>query len=715
MHLSLKKFRAFSVWALILCQTGFPVGSIGQQRPKTDATVRVQVNLVQTDVAVFDRQGRFVPGITYDQFELQIDGKRQEVASSELVSTGSGREGSLWAPGTAKAPTADKGVSEAGRDVLFFVDDWHLSVESLGLVRASMEHLIDTTLGVSDRAGIFSASGNLGFLQQLTDNRSVLRAALQRLNFFNPPVKDKAEPPMTEAQALLIEQNDDAVLSYFIDAYVSASGKRPTLGRAFIEKIVRSRASALAAQSVEIAQRTFVSLGGIMRTFAALPGRKVIFFLSDGFVLQAQRPEIINRIRELTTAAARAGIVIYSLDTRGLIVGGPDAANPVRPDTSSRLTRAAVSEVLASRDALNALAADTGGVFLKDTNALDTAMAKVLEDTSRYYLLGWYLDRESGEPGKYKSIRVTVKGRPDLRVRVRQGKVDLTLLAAQGPNRTLNANPAQTDSAGALLQLLRSPFPIGVEPVSLYVGYDLQADRGLCLSIGLQTSINAESGPAAKSGEEARIEMVGLVSNKDGETVASFADSLIPTDEAPSRPQQETLEWMYTGTVPVKPGIYQVRVAVRDARTGRSGSALEWVDVPEFSPERFNLGSIALQEAAASGTDLAAVGSNVAKEAPFSIKRLFAKSARVSYSMRVFNPGGASLQAQVRVYQGNRLVRASTWDSLAAQDPADIGRLSVHGPLVLQDLEPGTCSLEILVRSSETSAPLSQSIHFRIQ
>ncbi len=88
----------------------------------------------------------------------------------------------------------------------------------------------------------------------------------------------------------------------------------------------------------------------------------------------------------------------------------------------------AANEVYASWDALNALAVDTGGRFLKNTNALDTALITTLAEISRYYLLGWSIDPEKVQPGKRSTIKASIKGRSDLAVRVRQGSLDLLKL-----------------------------------------------------------------------------------------------------------------------------------------------------------------------------------------------------------------------------------------------------------------------------------------------
>ena len=691
----------------------------GQQNPQTTTTVRVSVGLVQTDVMVFDRQGRFVPDLKLEQFELRIDGKRQPIAFCELVSSGSGRDETLWTsnPPAAETPTpAAVGSSDAGRTLLFFLDDWHLSADSLMRSRAALLNLIDNAVGVDDRAGIFAASGSPGFLQQISDNKAVLRAAAEKLNFLNPPVQDKELPVMSEWQANQIEQNDEAVISYFVDAIISGAGGRVTrYPRATVERMVRQRAAALASQSAAIAERTLAALGQVLRIFTALPGRKVLFFLSDGFVLQTQHSEILTKIRQVTDAAARAGIVIYSVDSRGLIVGGPDAANPVRPDPTNRLVRSAVSEVTSVQDALNALAADTGGTFLKNTNALDAAMARTLAETSRYYLLGWYLDRDMREPARYRSIRASIKGRSDLKVRVRQGKVDLTLLAAQGRDGKVMATPARTDPAEALMQTIRSPFPIGALPVSLYTGYDLLRDKGFGLCIALQTAIEPVASEAGKAADDPRIDFVGLVSDTAGETVASFSDSLsMPTDPALQREGGDK-DWIYSGVLLLEPGIYQVRVAVRDSRTGRTGSSLQWVDIPQFSPDKISLGSIFMQETGAGQTLPADAVPDLMNGSAISIKRRFSGSSKVSYFLRVLNPRLASILVQTKIYRGNRVVYQSAPGPPEAQGSEDVSRMLVRGALPIEDLAPGDYTLEILVRGPSSNPAVVQRVNFWVR
>jgi VWFA-related protein len=439
--------------AFLLCLTVLSSHDQIQKPPgeqKTDQAgtpIHVNVGLVQTDVMVFDRHGHFVPDLKKDQFELRVDGKVQPISFFELVSAGSPHDEEVWAKEEGKPPSQPPSPAASspnpGRTLLFFLDDWHMSDDSVMRSRAALENLVNTSVGPKDRVAIFSASGQLGSAQQLTSDKAVLLALLKKFNFQSPGVQDLQWPPMTEAQAFLIEQNDRDVLLYFVSAILGRPADLDRMSRDVGEAVdvTKKRAAALAQTSAAIGERTLLALRNLLRSAEALPGRKLVFYLSDGFVLQPQRSDTVSKITDLTTTAARAGIVIYTLDARGLLVGLPDARVKRGADMTGALAHSGVNEVSASMDALNALASDTGGRFLKNTNALGPALMNTLTEISRYYLLAWPIDQDELQRDKYSTIRVSIKGRSDLTVRVRQGSLNLSQLVAQRKN--------EIESAGA--------------------------------------------------------------------------------------------------------------------------------------------------------------------------------------------------------------------------------------------------------------------------
>ncbi|HEX8096427.1 MAG TPA: hypothetical protein VF507_00265, partial [Pyrinomonadaceae bacterium] len=75
---------------LLACaQTSAAQQTQEQQPSQSDDVVRVTTELVQTDVMVFDKQGRFVEGLQPAQFELRVDGKPQAISFFEMIRAGS--------------------------------------------------------------------------------------------------------------------------------------------------------------------------------------------------------------------------------------------------------------------------------------------------------------------------------------------------------------------------------------------------------------------------------------------------------------------------------------------------------------------------------------------------------------------------------------------------------------------------------------------------
>ena len=157
-----------------------------QPAPEQDGdVVRVRTDLVQTGVMVFDRQGRFVEGLRREQFELSAGGRPQHISFFEQVRAGSHREEALFAAARGgdapAAPRPSAAPADRGRTVVFFIDDLHLSLDSLNRTRQMLSRFVEHDMGRNDLVAVASTSGQIGFLQQFTDNKAVLRAAVARL------------------------------------------------------------------------------------------------------------------------------------------------------------------------------------------------------------------------------------------------------------------------------------------------------------------------------------------------------------------------------------------------------------------------------------------------------------------------------------------------------------------------------------------------------
>ena len=61
-------------------------------QPDQADVIRINTELVQTDVMVFDKQGRFVDGLQPEEFELSLEGTTQTISFFERVAAGSSKE-----------------------------------------------------------------------------------------------------------------------------------------------------------------------------------------------------------------------------------------------------------------------------------------------------------------------------------------------------------------------------------------------------------------------------------------------------------------------------------------------------------------------------------------------------------------------------------------------------------------------------------------------
>jgi VWFA-related protein len=339
----------------LLVLTAFCLGAVTAQAPaqsqkppskqeQTDDVVRVKTELVQTDVTVVDKRGRFVDGLKPEQFELRVDAKPQSLAFFEQVTTGSAEEEKQLtgvrnrdvAP-LAKPAGGAGSESNRGRVIFFFVDDVHLSGESLTRARTVLNHFVENQMAGNDRVAIVSTSGQIGFLQQLTDNKAVVREAISRLNPRYNPETTASHVLVSEVDANLIASGGDRGLFGYL---VAATMAEFQMGAINAVNIVKNRVSQINAQSKVTEIETLSRLDSLMRSTAPLPGRKLLFFISDGFVVDARRSSGSDVMRRVANEAARVGVVIYTLDTRSRSVStGVDVSKnefPDSPRTSGR-------------------------------------------------------------------------------------------------------------------------------------------------------------------------------------------------------------------------------------------------------------------------------------------------------------------------------------------------------------------------------------------
>jgi len=620
-----------------------------QSKTQDDDVLRINADLVQTAFTVIDKNGRFVDGLDREQFELTVDGKPRPISFFERVTAGSLRETQLTArnePGME--PTKAIPPTVRGRSIVFFIDDLHLSADSMNRTKQMLRRFLDAEMSSKDSVAIASASGQIGFLQQYTNNKVVLDAAMSRLSPrpYNVQGFGTGSTKMTEWLALSIDntRSDNKVQAFFI-AECLKQGRPPKNMPGYQQAInalkvtcenqVKNSARAVLMQAGAITQNMYASLESLMRSSARAPGRKLAFLVSDGFLMDtgAHGPGLRDKLDRIVDAAQRAGVVVYTIDARGLGAGMVvDAANS-RPQTGSSdgLDMALIGEVQAYQDALNALADETGGRALRNQNYFDRWVDKVLDETSNYYLLAWRPAKEEEKASKFRHVKVTVAGRPDLIVRAPRGYVEGPL--ANTETAATVAKPAAGNPKTPEAQLgaaLSDFYPSNSLLTMLSLTYLNTPKNETVLTSSMQIA-NRGLNFGADGKQPATLKLAGVILNDKGKIASSFKNELsvnpLRTGEA------DTSGVIYNEHTPLAPRIYQVRVAARDERSGRVGSAMQFVVIPDLATRQLTTSSVLLGGQVLENAKTKDAGPQI----QLSVDHRFSRLARLGYWMFIYN------------------------------------------------------------------------------
>ena len=712
------------IWAalgfcLLVAQAQEKKPTQNQPPPETDDVVRVKTELVQTDVMVFDKKGRFVEGLQRDQFELYVDGKQKPISFFESVITGSRseRDSLNKARGNA-SPASSEASSPAmdqvpGRTVMFFVDDIHLAPTNLLRTRKSLLYFIDNLMGENDHVAITSASGQIGFLQQVTGNKAVLRAAVERLSAVPPRGRDFQQPPISEYQAYLIVEQKDRVggigpvgdtkrpIATLFDYFVDQTMKANNLPSAIATQLVEQRTRMIVQQSDAGVKMALITLIELMRSAAKLPGRKLVFFISDGFVSNFSGSDVTTQLRTAIDKAAIAGVVIYSIDARGLGVDSYlDASNPGGFDPSGVFMSRATGELAFTQEGMNALASDTGGRTLFNSNSMTDGMEKALDETSRYYLLAWRPETDSQRAANSPKIKIQIPGHPDWKVHFRRGYFN-----QRGDEGGTKRAPTTMPTSAEALAATDNSITDEEVPTSLFLGHKQIRGGGMQLTAAIQVF-----GPVSSESGKDSADVLGAVFDSRGKAVGSFKQKTnLPRATTAEQPAFANVNY----EVKVAPGLYQVSIVTRNNRTQRLGHAMDWIEIPQLKPG-LSFSSVYLGEVPAmtdpNGANASQVGINAS--------RRFARTSRLRFTSYLYGVTHGTMTPdigmKIEILRGNQVVSALPERKLAASKLGDLSSIPYSGEFAVSSLTPGRYVLQVTAFDHATNTSASQQVKFTV-
>lgn len=685
--------------------------------------IRVSTDLVQTGISVFDKKGKVPPNLRREDFELRVDGQLQAVSFFELVTAGSAKDKQTADKSplrTGSAPTSEPARVSVGRTVIFLLDDFHLSPESISRTRSMLLKFIDE-MDTRDQVLIASTSGQIGFLQQLTSNKETLRAAVARLKFRATSMFDGERPQMSIEQAFAIEGNDPDVLNHFVAISMSTlfvGLAKTNISRAAIaaEQLVRSRARRIVAQADSLTTFTLSALENIVRSAANVKGRKLAIFISDGFQYDANNTDAQVRFERISDAALRAGVVIYSIGAGGLSTSFPDASSDEASVSGTEAGRVLGGDVARQAPLVSAAAVTGGRAFLNSNDPL-RGLKRALGETSEYYLLGWRPDPSLLKTKKFHKVAVIVKNHPELSVAVQRGFFSEDLAKADSARAKAIADPSGFPLQ-ELVSAIRDAYSRTPLPTFLTAGYFDDPKRGQVLTILVQIPVEDLTGSSDTKGQSQFIDIAGVIFTEGGKPEGTFLNRLPVANRSSEARPNDAHHVVYLNQLVIKPGLYQVRVAARD-RAGKIGRASQWIEVPKLSKGQLALSSLVIGESG-SGSETARPGEMFAK-AQLKIDNRFERHSKLRLFTYLYNAAWSTgespapdIEVQTQILNDNDQLISSHNQRPAMDGITDPKRIPYAEDISLA-LAPGQYLLRVTATDRIAKTTASQEVRFQIE
>ncbi len=647
--------------------------------PQTNQDVtRISTQLVQIDAVVTDKKGRHIEDLTQDDFELLVDGKKQQLTYFSHINLRGTIKRELPAnrrtaasPAPESMPTRQIEPAEVNRTIAFIVDDLGLSFRSTEFVRETLRKFVAEQMQGGDLVAIIRTGNGLGMLEQFTSDKRILYSAIEKLT-WNPLSRDMT-PTFADASTEVTDDQADkqAVLDTF-EEFRETNFSTGTLG----------------------------AIGFVVQGLRSLPGRKSVILLSDGFRVYSQNSDdnttnqIIEAMKNLVEMAGRSRVVIYSMDAKGLQPFMPGA------DVGGRPSASAVSD--AQQSALEALdgpiylANQTGGFLITNTNDLNTGIQQALYDQQSYYLLGFDPEDEKFDR-RFHSIKIKV-ARSGLTVRTRSGffgveeektteepktrgqQILSALLSPLGKrDLSLRMTPYFFNSSKEG-PLVRTLFHIDCSKLTFKDG----ADGKKLLKLDLAAFAFAENGAAA----DVTAHRINLSFNEE-QYRQVLANGLAYRRDFQLK----------------KPGAYQFRAVLRDEESGNTGSASQFIQTPDLNKKHLAMSGLVLttpKTAAVSTPEKSDASSSIdLQTTPY--VRIFPRIGWIQYGAAIYNAsvdkktGQPRISVQAEIYRDGKPVYQFPVRTIELSPGANPKHFDYVGRLRLNDFPAGNYLLRLIV------------------
>jgi VWFA-related protein len=510
-------------------------------------TFKVNVNLVQVRVVVRDSQHHAIGNLHSENFEVFADGKPQIIRYFAIdhaqtpapPDQTSGARSGAEISGVEHRQILNPEVSQF---ITYVFDDVHLKFADLFNAKAAaLRHL--SSLPPSDRIAIFSTSGSI--ILDFTNDHAKVRESISNLQ--PAPIRTGVDEQIPDLVGLPVGN-------------IGAGAARAALD----DQQAKEQEFHHRAQSRDGVD----GLSAVVRKVSIMPGLKTIVVITPDFLIP-NLPIDVTRYQSLVDSALRAHVVVNGLDPSGLTptapigcdlneecLDGPLAAtlNPAQPSPSAVWTPEAMYD----------LSYTTGGRFFHNNNDLDEGFREMDSIPEFSYVLG-FSPVPLHSDGKVHPLRVTLRHAGRFSIQARQGYY--------APKNQL---PGLEDVKQEIQSEILSREEVHAFPMDFHTQFYRDDASDIHLRVLIHTNVRQLHFQRVDGVNDQDLTLACALFDENGNYVKGVKQDLN------MHLLDQTLTKMDSGVTTkadlvVKPGIYFVRVVVRD-NEGRISTADDVID-----------------------------------------------------------------------------------------------------------------------------------------
>jgi VWFA-related protein len=450
--------------------------------------------------------------------------------------------------------------------------------------------------------------------------------------------------------------------------------------------------------------RELFALRAVAKSLEKITEKKSLLYFSGGI----SRDGIENQasLRQAINSAVRANLAIYSVDTRGLqvISALADASTGSLRGTGA-YSGAALGNNLqanfASQEVMGTLSKDTGGKAFFDSNDFAPAFAQVERDTSAYYAIG-FRSTNPLRDGRYRKLTFKIN-KPGVKLEYRPGYYAPADFKHSGSQ----------DREQELTDELASDLPATDMAVYLDAMYFRLDENRYSMPVSLL--VPGSQIPFVKGGDKdkATLDIVGEVIDEVKRPIGHVRETVKLNLDPALNARQKNIQ--YTTSFNLPPGKYQIKFVVRENQTGRMGSFVADVTLPDLKKAPMKLSSIVLastrQPSKKPGKDIDPLVRNGLEYVP-NIAHVFRQDQHMYLLYEVYDPArekavenapkgskpGINLLSSLELIQGSTKVYESPLVQARATNVDGRDAVAIEMDVPLAALKPGTylCQLNVI-------------------